>query len=116
MSEFKPLGSTVLVESMKSGERKVGRIIIANDDGKEHGVRPRWAKVKYIGPEVELLKEGDWVLVDHGRWTREIKARGLEGDELRAIEYPESVLLVSEDEPEDDMVMNSTEHGKLRRF
>lgn len=115
MSDIQPLGKTVIVDSMMSGERKIGSIILSNDDGKEHGVRPRWAKVNSVGPDVLLVKVGDWVLIDHGRWTRTFTG-DYAGQELRAIEYPESVLLVSEEEPVDDMVMNSTEHGQLRRF
>jgi co-chaperonin GroES (HSP10) len=115
MIDIKPLGKTVIVGEMKGGERKIGRIVLADDDGKEHGVRPRWAKVKFVGKEVLLVKEGDWVLIEHGRWTRTFTG-DFKGDDLRAIDYPDCVLLVSDTEPEDDMVMNSSEHGQLKRF
>jgi hypothetical protein len=115
MNNIEPLAKTVIVGEMKGGERKVGNIILLNDDGKEHGVRPRWAKVKFVGSEVMMVKPDQWVLIEHGRWTRKFNGE-FEGDDLRAIDYPDCVLLVTDEEPEDDMVMNSTEHGKLRRF
>lgn len=46
-----------------------GGIIIPDDDMKEHGIKPRWGRVWRVGPEVDFVKEGEWVYVEHGRWT-----------------------------------------------
>ena len=47
------------------------------DDSKitagERGIRARWAEVYAVGPENDDVKVGDWVLMDHGRWTEEYK-------------------------------------------
>ena len=40
-----PLPDKVLVEMIKKGERKVGSIIVLDDDGKREGIRPRWARI-----------------------------------------------------------------------
>lgn len=116
MSKLTLLNNKVLVHNFKNEERKVGGIVLLSDDGKTHGIRPRWAQVFAIGPDVNTIEVGDWVLIQHGRWTRKLNVPDLEHDSpIHGIEYPESVLLVSKEEPEDDMVLDSTEHGKLYR-
>jgi co-chaperonin GroES (HSP10) len=66
-----PLRDRVLVEGMEHGETKTaGGIILGDDDGKERGIRPRWATVYAVGDEVTDVKPGDRVLIAHGRWTR----------------------------------------------
>lgn len=114
-----PLRNCVFVSDMKKGERKIGRIILKNDDGKAEGIRPRWGKVHAVGPDVNVLEVGDWVLIDHGRWTRELNIPDYETETpLHQIEYPESVLLMSKEEPEDDMIGSlHTDFGqKYREF
>tara|TARA_B110001454_G_scaffold191864_1_gene191780 strand:+ start:800 stop:1171 length:372 start_codon:yes stop_codon:yes gene_type:complete len=71
MSEtLRPLRDNVIVINFERGERKsAGGIIIADDDGKEHGIRARWAEVYAVGPEQKDVEVGDWILMGHGRWT-----------------------------------------------
>ncbi len=75
---IKPLHDKVLVADMNFGEqRSSGGIVMLGDDGKDHGIHPRWARVYAVGPEhKEEYNVGDWVLVEHGRWSR-----GIEVDE-----------------------------------
>lgn len=75
---IKPLHDKVLVADMNFGEqRSSGGIVMLGDDGKDHGIHPRWARVYAVGPEhKEDYNVGDWVLVEHGRWSR-----GIEVDE-----------------------------------
>ena len=69
--KIRPIRDHVIVEDMEFGEqRTAGGIIIIDDDGKQHGIKPRWARVYAVGPEQENVNVGDWVLVEHGRWTR----------------------------------------------
>lgn len=72
MSEsLRPLRSNVIVTNLERGERlSAGGIIIVDDDGKDHGIRPRWAQVYAVGPEQKDVKVGEWILIQHGRWTR----------------------------------------------
>lgn len=61
----------LLVHNMEKGTRKLASgIVLPNDDGKEHGVRCRWAQVFSVGKDVRGLEENMWVLVEHGRWSR----------------------------------------------
>jgi len=70
MEKLRPLRDNVIVVNFERGERtSSGGIIIADDDGKEHGIRARWAEVYAVGPEQKDVKVGDWILMQHGRWT-----------------------------------------------
>lgn len=66
-----PLRDRVLVSDMEFGEEvTTSGIVIQSDNGKAHGVKPRWGKVWAVGPEQKDVKVGDWICVEHGRWTR----------------------------------------------
>ncbi len=68
--EFKPLPNRVFVTEMDAGNKLTkGGLIIPDDNGKDRGIRPRWAKVYSIGDGVEDFKIGDWILIEHGRWS-----------------------------------------------
>jgi co-chaperonin GroES (HSP10) len=97
-SNIRPLKGKVLVHQMESGARMTrGGIIIPDDDGKERGIRERWAQVYAVGPDIDDVKVGDWVLVKHGRWTRGIDVgQGDDRTTIRQVEWPDAVLLVSD--------------------
>jgi co-chaperonin GroES (HSP10) len=80
---IKPLHDKVLVADMNFGEqRSSGGIVMLGDDGKDHGIHPRWARVYAVGPDhKEEYNVGDWVLVEHGRWSRGIEVDE-DGDKL----------------------------------
>ena len=60
-----------------------GGIIIPGDEGSSRGIHPRWGKVYSVGPEQKDIKKGEWVLVDHGRWTRGVTLVTDDGEELQ---------------------------------
>lgn len=100
-SSITALRDKVLVTNIESGGKVTrGGIIIPDDDGKERGIRPRWAEVYAVGSEVKDLHPGQWVLISHGRWSRGVDV-SVNGEKitLRQVEYPESILLVSDDHP-----------------
>lgn len=103
--KVKALPGRVLVTELERGSRIVKGIIIPNDNGKDEGIRPRWGQVFSIGEGVTDIKEGQWVLIENGRWTRMLKVRQEDGTyiQLWGIEYPKSVLLVSDTEPGPDV-------------
>jgi hypothetical protein len=71
---IRALNQDVLVYNMDFGEVVLASgIVIKSDDGKVHGIKPRWAKVYKVGPKQDEVSEGQWILVEHGRWTRKIK-------------------------------------------
>jgi co-chaperonin GroES (HSP10) len=100
----------VIVSSMYFGERKSsGGIILRDDNGTTQGIRARWAKVYKVGPEQEFVKEGQWILVEHGRWTRKIKINDGQQDlEIQRVDN-EGILAVSDDapNPDDDYIGDS---------
>jgi co-chaperonin GroES (HSP10) len=102
VSGLRVLRDQILVAEMKFDERKTASgIVLLNDDGKNHGIRPRWAQVYAIGPEQTHVKIGQYVLVSHGRWTRGINIEDETGKKtVRRIDNDE-ILLVS-DTPRDD--------------
>lgn len=101
--QVRPLASDILVSDMDMGEQKTrSGIIINSDDGKTHGVKPRWAQVYKVGRDCKLdVKPGQWILIEHGRWTRKIKIDdGTGTKEIQKVEV-ESVLCVSDTKPND---------------
>ncbi len=104
--KISPIRNRILVCNMEFGEEKTkSGIIIQNLDGKLEGIKARWGKIWAVGPEVEDVKVGDWVLVSHGRLTRGIKIEDHDGSEItiRRIDNKE-ILLVSDEKPEDIQV------------
>lgn len=100
-----PLKNTVFVHEMDAGPRKTyGGIIIPDDNMKESGVHPRWAKVYAVGPEVDDLEPGQWVLIKHGRWTLGLDLE-LEDETVRIwrVEYPDSVELACDEDPRNSL-------------
>lgn len=72
-AKLRALHDHVLAIDMDFGEVKTSSgIVLRSDDGKSHGIKPRWAKVYVIGPEQTDVKVGQWILVEHGRWTRKM--------------------------------------------
>ena len=66
-----PIKDHVLVSDMEFAQLVTeGGIIIPGDEGSSRGIHPRWGKVYSVGPEQTEIKKGEWILVDHGRWTR----------------------------------------------
>jgi co-chaperonin GroES (HSP10) len=107
-----PLNNNVLVTEMSFDEQKTaGGIVILSDDGKAHGVKPRWCRVWAIGPEQREVKVGDWILVEHGRWTRGVTVK--ENDQefiIRRVD-PENILMSAEEKPSDVYMGQEFGHG-----
>jgi len=99
---LEPIGNRVIVSNMHFGEQKTkSGLIIKDDNGTTRGIYPRWAKVHHKGPDNnDDYNVGDWILIEHGRWTRGINVNEGNGEiELRMVEA-ESVLAVSDEKPD----------------
>src|SRR6056300_755879 len=99
---LRPIGNRVIVSNMYFGEQKTKSGLIINDDnGKTRGIYPRWGQVHSKGPDnKDEYAVGDWVLVEHGRWTRGININEGNGElELRMVEA-ESILAYSNEKPD----------------
>lgn len=101
--QIRPIGKRVLISDMYFGEQKTkGGLIIRDDDGTSRGIYPRWGKVHSKGPDnVDDYDIGDWVLIEHGRWTRSVDIdEGNGATELRMIDE-DAILGFSNEKPED---------------
>ena len=100
-----PLHDNVLVRDMDfSGRQLSSGIVLLGDDGKSEGIRPRWARVHSVGPEQTDVKPGQWILVEHGRWSRGLNIKLVGQDDefvLRRVD-PASIIFVSDTKPEVD--------------
>jgi len=98
---LKAIGERVLVTDMYFGEQKTASgLIINNDDGTTRGIYPRWGKVYDKGPRnKDDYNVGDWILIEHGRWTRAMALETDEGElEVRMVDA-ECVLAFSNEKP-----------------
>lgn len=96
-----PVRDRVLVTDMHFGEQKTASgIIIRDDDGTTRGIYPRWGKVYAKGHEnKDEYEVGDWVLVEHGRWTRGMSVDDGSGPkDIRMVEA-ESILGWDKEKP-----------------
>jgi hypothetical protein len=98
---FQPLKKNVFVTGLDSGPTiTAGGIIRPDDNMSATGIRPRWACVWAIGPEVEDIKVGEWVFIEHARWTNSIDIRLPSGTvRVWKVDWPAAVLLASADDP-----------------
>ena len=98
-----PLNNNVLVTDMNFEEQKTASgIILRSDDGKSHGIKPRWCNVWAVGPDQKSIQAGKWILVEHGRWSRGVTLVTEKGDEfvIRRVD-PEAILLEADEKPDD---------------
>lgn len=115
---IRPLGAKVLVSDMEFGmETSNGGIILHSDDGKRSGIHPRWAKVFAIGPEQKEVKVGEWILLEHGRWSRGHIYENENGEkiELRLADI-NAMLMSSDEKPNSVMRSESANAGSNFNF
>ena len=112
ISEIRALRDSVLVKDMEfKGRQLSSGIILASDNGKADGIRPRWGQVYAIGPEQKDVRIGQWICVAHGRWTRGLDIQDDEGVKtIRRID-PNDILLVSDEHPGSDDTMSDAVSG-----
>lgn len=97
-TKLKPIKDTIIVSDMEFEERiSQGGIIIPDDDMKSSGIRPRWARVFAVGPDVSEVKVGEYVYVAHGRWTRGISLETPDGKKVIRKVDNKDILMVSDE-------------------
>jgi co-chaperonin GroES (HSP10) len=99
--KIRALTNKILCHYIEKGQQTTAAgIILTDDNNTAHGIRPRWMQVYSVGPEVTGITVGQWVMVEHGRWTHGMNLRDDNDEEfiLWGAEE-ESILLVSDDEP-----------------
>ena len=77
-----------------------GILISVNDNAKSSGIRPRWTKVWKVGEGVTDVKAGDWVLVEHGRWSFKSEIVNDNGKKIEFMRIdPNALMAISEERP-----------------
>ena len=99
-----PIRDNVLVTDMNFDARvSKGGIVLPSDDGKSEGIRHRWARVWAVGPEQKDVEVGEWILLEHGRWTRGVVVVEEDGTEITIRRADtKAILMVTEEEPGDN--------------
>ena len=104
IGKLTPIADNVIVTDMNFGERVLNSgIILKSDDGKDHGIKPRWCRVWAIGNEQKDVKVGEWICVEHGRWTRGHTVEDESGKEIVIRRIDANGIMVSADEPPSDV-------------
>ncbi len=99
--KLRALTNKILCHYIEKGQQvSSGGIVLIDDDNREEGIRPRWMQVYSVGPEVTDVKEGQWVMVEHGRWTHAMTIRDGNNEEFTVWgAEEESILLIADEEP-----------------
>ena len=100
-----PIRDSVIISDMNFDmEITTTGLYIPTDNGKTQGIHPRWGRVWAIGPDQQDVAVGDWVLVEHGRWTRTVEFEVDNGDivELRRVDTA-AIMATAEEKPQDWM-------------
>lgn len=108
----RPLPGNIFAQ-LEVGERvtKSG-IVLRDDNGKEHGIRPRWGKVWKVAEDIDYIKPGQWILCEHGRWTMTIEVRQEDGSVLKFQKIdPNGIMAVQDEAPQDTIIGTSTDLG-----
>lgn len=93
-----PIRNHIIVSDMDTEDEKVVRgIIIPNENKKDRGIHPRKARVQKVGPDQVDVQIGDFILVEHGRWTRGVKLG--DGKVYRKVD-PKGILGIIDEETE----------------
>lgn len=100
---FKPLHDKVFVSDMEFGDEvTTSGIVLRSDNAKSEGIHPRWGKVWAVGPEQKDVKVGEWILIEHSRWTRTIHYEEADGSivEIRMVEL-DAIMMACDEKPAD---------------
>ena len=105
MTTIKPLKNRVLAELMGLEQRVTASgIIIQGENGKDRGIRPRWARVRLVGEGIDWCEPGQYVLVAHGRWSRQFNCEH-NGEKMKLVHLDNNeCLIVTDEEPVDDFI------------
>jgi co-chaperonin GroES (HSP10) len=108
-----PVSNWIAVDLIDTGAKVLqSGIIIQDDDMKKHGIRPRWAKVIAVGPDVHKegdINPGNFLLLEHLGWTRAIDV-DMDGEDTKVYwTIPEKVVLISDETDEKKLPLVTAE-------
>jgi co-chaperonin GroES (HSP10) len=102
LQTFRPMAGKIFVSDLESGMTKTaGGIIITDDNMKQQGIRPRWGRVVKVADDITEVSTGEWVLVEHGRWTMGMEWIDADNDQMIKVWMvePKSMLLATDEDP-----------------
>jgi len=99
--KLEPLRDKVFVTDIEFGDEvTTAGIILKSDNGRGEGIKPRWGRVWAIGPDQQDVTIGQWILMEHARWTREMEYENDDGSISKVYMADlNAMLLVSDDKP-----------------
>lgn len=101
--KIRPLKDRVLVTDMEFGEERTKNgLYIPSADGKTQGIMPRWGRVWAVGNDQKDIQIGEWILIEHGRWTRSVTVETEQGKtvEVRMVDN-KAIMCRSDEKPSD---------------
>lgn len=108
--KIRALNKDIIISNMSFDEMTTSSgLILRSDDGKSHGVKPRWGQIYKVGPMQKEFKIGQWILVEHGRWSRKVRIH--DGDSEKFIQKIDidCILAVSDDPPgQEDIIIGDS--------
>jgi hypothetical protein len=110
--KIKAIKDWVFVSDMDFDEMVTSSgIVIRSDNGKSHGVKPRWGKVYKVGPEQHDVEVGQWILIEHGRWTRAMHIDDGDGEKkVHRVDAP-AIIAISDEKPTDFYIGEEVQNG-----
>ena len=106
--KLKPIRDNILITDMDFGEQTTkGGLVLLSDDGKSEGVKARWGRVWAVGPEQKDVKVGEWILLEHGRWTRGATLENEDGTETIIRRADTKAILMVRDEKPNEIIYGS---------
>lgn len=101
--KLRALNNKILCRHIEKGQQTTSSgIILLDDDNTESGIRPRWMQVYAVGPDVTEITKGQWIMVEHCRWTHGLSMEDHNGKFTVWSAEEEAVLLVSNEKPESE--------------
>lgn len=98
MAELRVLGDKVVgIMTDGYGEKvTAGGIITKEKDGDAKSIRPRWFEVTHVGADNKDFNVGDYILVEHGRWTRGFRINPTDKKKSHMIDLEKIIAVSSE--------------------
>jgi len=119
MARIKPLSDNIFCIKGDFGDKTLSSgIIIKSNIKTSEGITPRWFEVFDVGPDIDWIKPGQWVLVEYGRWTEGFKIvpqdDRLEPDDKIWKVEPSACMVVTDQDPtaSEYNISSSTVHAR----
>lgn len=104
--KLRPIRDHVLVADMDFDEVQTSSgIYLPNQNGKTGGIKPRWGRVWAVGPQQQDVEVGDWIYVDHGRWTRGMTVEDENGGQVTVRRVDNKDILIKTSEKPNDVYL-----------